>query len=173
MFFFEDPDVQKEVLNIIPLKLLEDNATANSKANNTAYQDELVKSLLAWYKKECMLWLNQPTCTNCNEKTQYCDTHPPSSEEGKYAAIRTEIYICNKCSKKYRFPRFHNPAKISKIKYGRCSEYANLFGCILRSLDYDVRFIDNFEDHVWNEYWSEALQKVIKFFLLIFKVDSY
>jgi hypothetical protein len=160
IMFYEDPDIQKQVLSIIPMQSIEDKAKENSNVNCTGYKDELIKSLLAWYKKECMSWLNSPKCSECGEITVYFDTHPPTSEEMLHAAIRTEVYSCKKCDKLSRFPRYNDPAKISQTRIGRCSEYANLFGCILRALDFDVRFIDNFEDHVWNEYWSESLQKV-------------
>ena len=159
--FYEESEIQKEVLSIVPLQSLHEKALINSKTNNTDYKDELVKSLLQWYKSDCMTWLNSPKCTNCNENTIYHDTNPPTIQEAKYAAIRAEVYICNKCSNLYRFPRYNNPAIICQTKFGRCSEYANLFGSILRALDYDVRFVDNFEDHVWNEYWSQSLQKWI------------
>jgi len=146
------------------MKEIEEKALTKFKQNNsgtTDLKDEIVKCLLKWYKSDVMKWFNSPNCTNCNNKTEYFDTHPPTFMEDLSSAKRTEVYQCEKCLKLIRFPRYYNPAKISQIKTGRCSEYANLFGSILRALDYDVRFVDNYEDHVWNEYWSEFHQRVI------------
>ncbi len=69
------------------------------------------------------------------------------------------MYKCTKCNTLNRFARYNNPAKLCETRTGRCGEYANLFGCILANFDYEVRFVDNFEDHVWNEYYSVSLSR--------------
>jgi len=157
---YEDPEVQKQVLSVIPLKELEEKAETKAKENNTAFKDELVKCLLYWYKYDFFSWCNSPKCSNCQNETKYHESQGPTPEESKHLASRVEIHKCNSCNQSTRFPRYNSPAKLSQTKTGRCGEYANLFGCVLRVCGFDVRFIDNFEDHVWNEYWSEALQRV-------------
>jgi peptide-N4-(N-acetyl-beta-glucosaminyl)asparagine amidase len=144
----------------LPLKDIELRTEENMKTSKLDYKDEKVKTLLAWFRKEFFNWCDQPICKICNEKGQYIDSQSPNSEEAKWLASRTEVYSCGKCNNEVRFPRYNNPEKLMETQTGRCGEWANCFGAILRALGYDVRFVDNFEDHVWNEYWSQNLQKV-------------
>jgi len=180
---YEDIDIQQKILSIIPLADLEDEAKANCKKddestsdlpitaeqlksiqdsdqknNNLSYRDELVRSLLKWFKYKFFTWCNQPLCSKCKSpSSNYIETQQPNQEEAYWAASRTEVYECPICKTLNRFPRFNNPVKLCETKTGRCGEWANLFGAILRALKYEVRFVDNFEDHVWNEYFSEDL----------------
>jgi peptide-N4-(N-acetyl-beta-glucosaminyl)asparagine amidase len=127
-----------------------------------SYRDELVRSLLKWFKYSFFTWCNQPLCNSCNQPaSQYIETQTPTESEALWAASRTELYKCLPCNTINRFPRFNNPIKLCETKTGRCGEWANLFGAILRALNFEVRFVDNFEDHVWNEYFSEDLNSWI------------
>ena len=158
---YEDKSVQDKVRSIIPLDKIEAKTKENCK-DNTSYRDELVKSLLLWFKTEFYSWCNQPKCTLCGKDSdKYLETQKPSEDESKWLASRTEVYLCSSCNSINRFPRYNNPSKLCDTRTGRCGEWANLFGCILRSLNFEVRFIDNFEDHVWNEYWSDYHNKWI------------
>jgi peptide-N4-(N-acetyl-beta-glucosaminyl)asparagine amidase len=157
---YEDKAIQEKILSHIPLDRLEKQARENCEITKLSYKDEFVKSLLAWFKNDYFTWCDMPICIKCNQKSdQRITTDKPNEDENKWACSRTEVYKC-KCGNICRFPRYNNPAKLSETRTGRCGEWANIFGCILRCFGYDVRFIDNFEDHVWNEYWSESLNKV-------------
>jgi peptide-N4-(N-acetyl-beta-glucosaminyl)asparagine amidase len=158
---YEDKEIQDKILSDIPIQKLEKEAQLKSNENKTSYKDEFVKSLLAWFKKDYFTWCDKPLCTLCGTKSeQLITTDKPNEEENKWLCSRTEVYKCT-CGNICRFPRYNNPKKLSETRTGRCGEWANLFGCILRSFKYEVRFVDNFEDHVWNEYWSEAHNKVV------------
>ena len=110
------------------------------------------------FKYSFFSWCNQPLCSSCKQPaSQFIETQTPSESETLWAASRTELYKCPACNVLNRFPRYNNPVKLCETKTGRCGEWANLFGAILRALKYEVRFVDNFEDHVWNEYFSEDL----------------
>lgn len=176
---FEDKEIQEKILKALPLEELESEAKANCRENiendnvtnsesgeekkvRLAYRDELVRSLLKWFKYKFFTWCNQPVCFSCKQASgDYVETQQPSAEEALWAASRTEVYKCKNCSALNRFPRYNNPCKLLETRTGRCGEWANLFGAILRSLNYEVRFVDNFEDHVWNEYFSEDLNSWI------------
>ena len=157
---YEDKSIQAKILAKVPLKVLEQRTAENMKNSKLDYKDELVKTLLAWFRKEFFNWCDQPICKPCNQKGNLTQTQSPNNEETKWLASRTEVYKCGKCGNELRFPRYNNPEKLMETQLGRCGEWANCFGAILRALNYDVRFVDNFEDHVWNEYWSESLQRV-------------
>jgi peptide-N4-(N-acetyl-beta-glucosaminyl)asparagine amidase len=158
---YELKDIQEKVISQIPVDELNKEALENSIISKLDYKDEFIKSLLKWFKKY-FSWCDKPVCTTCNIKSsRILETVPPNDEENKWHASRTEIYSCNSCKQTVRFPRYNNPAKLCETKTGRCGEWANLFGCVLRCFNYDTRFIDNFEDHVWNEYYSESLKRWI------------
>jgi hypothetical protein len=162
VLMYEQKEIKEKVISVIPVEEIKLEAEKNSKISNIDVKDEFVKSLLFWFKKKFFSWCDKPICSDCNLVSEkYLGSHPPSEDEKCWLASRTEIYECNSCLKPCRFPRYNNPAKLCDTKTGRCGEWANLFGCILRLFDYDVRFIDNFEDHVWNEYWSDSLQRWI------------
>lgn len=162
VLMYEQEEIKNKILSHIPVEELKLETNKNTNISKLDYKDEFVKSLLFWFKYKFFSWCDQPICTNCNIKSKnYLGSHPPSQDEQSFLASRTEIYECVSCLKQCRFPRYNNPAKLCETKSGRCGEWANLFGCILRIFDYDVRFIDNFEDHVWNEYWSESQQRWI------------
>ena len=166
---YEDKSIQQKILSKVPIKQIENRTAESMKISKLDYKDEFVKNLLAWFRKEFFNWCDQPICKSCNNKGVYCETQTPNTEEAKWLASRTEVYNCNKCNSKLRFPRYNNPEKLIETQTGRCGEWANCFGAILRSLNYEARFVDNFEDHVWNEYWSESLHRVI---LTVNLVDS-
>jgi peptide-N4-(N-acetyl-beta-glucosaminyl)asparagine amidase len=184
---YEESSVQEKILSLLPLEKIEKEANENLKKQEIeleleqakakeqdglqklpqkeknitlSYRDFLVKSLLYWFKYNFFTWCNQPKCQNCDIIAEkYIRQDSPSFEESKFLASRTEVYQCPNCQKEIRFPRYNDPRKLCETKTGRCGEWANLFGAILRAFNFDVRFVDNFEDHVWNEYYSEHLKK--------------
>ena len=95
---YDEPGVQKQVLSAIPLKSLEEKSELNAKQNNTAFKDELVKSLLYWYKKEFFSWCDSPKCSNCSGATKFLSSQRSSTDEAKHLASNTEIYKCGSCN---------------------------------------------------------------------------
>jgi hypothetical protein len=62
------------------------------------------------------------------------------------------VYFCPACNKDTTtFPRYNKAKKLWETKQGRCGEYANLFGCICRSVGLETRLVLDFSDHVWTE----------------------
>jgi peptide-N4-(N-acetyl-beta-glucosaminyl)asparagine amidase len=160
VYMYEEPNVKSKILSVIPLDKIKEEALENCKISGDDFRDEQVKSLLSWFKKGFFKWCDRPICINCNKTSdKYLESIQPNEEEQMWLASRTEIYNCTGCNSECRFPRFNNPAKLCETRTGRCGEWANLFGAVLKALDYEVRFVDNFEDHVWNEYWSQSLNR--------------
>ena len=127
--------------------------------------EQYVKILLQWYKKEFFTWCNKPKCPGCgqNDKNYKVINYgeKPNEEEKKFLAYRTEIYFCNNCNKEVRFARYNKTIKLLETKTGRCSEWSNLFGGILYTCGFKTRLINNFEDHVWNEFYNEEEKRWI------------
>jgi hypothetical protein len=62
------------------------------------------------------------------------------------------VYFCPECNQNTTtFPRYNKAKKLLETKEGRCGEYANLFGCICRSVGLETRLVLDFSDHVWTE----------------------
>ena len=124
-----------------------------------------VKMLLKWFKKEFFSWCNKPKCPTCGQNDKnykvlsYRDK--PNEEEKKFLAYRTERYFCNNCNKEVRFVRYNKTIKLLETRTGRCSEWSNLFGGILYTCGFKTRLINNFEDHVWNEFYNEEEKRWI------------
>ena len=150
---YKDPELQQKIKEIIPQR-----AEGSS-------SEQYVKALLKWYKKDYFTWCNKPKCPKCgkNDKnlTVISYVGKPNESELKYLAYKTEIYLCNDCQIEVRFPRCNNPIILLETKTGRCSEWSNLFGAILYTCGFKVRLINNFEDHVWNEFYNEEEQRWI------------
>jgi len=149
---YKDPETQKRIKEIIPKR----------KENSTS--KEYVKELLHWYKNEFFTWCNKPKCPLCNsdKDIKSVTTCPSNEEEKKYQSSRTEVYCCQGCGgNEVRFPRYNSPFKLLETKTGRCGEWANLFGAILFTCGFKTRFINNYEDHVWNEFYNEEEKRWI------------
>ena len=62
------------------------------------------------------------------------------------------VYFCPQCNgNTTTFPRYNKCKKLLETRKGRCGEYANLFGCICRSVGLETRYVLDFSDHVWTE----------------------
>ena len=149
---YKDPDTQKKIKEIIPKR--KENLTSK----------EYVKELLHWYKNEFFTWCNKPKCPLCNSDKDISGvgTYASNEEEKQYQSYRTEVYSCQGCGgNEVRFPRYNSPLKLLETKTGRCGEWANLFGAILFSCGFKTRFINNYEDHVWNEFYNEEEKRWI------------
>ena len=148
---YKNPELQQKIKEIIPKR--EEGSTS----------EQYVKALLKWYKKEYFSWCNKPKCSKCgqNDKnlTIISYTGKPNESELKYLAYKTEVYKCNQCQIEVRFPRCNNPIILLDTRTGRCSEWSNLFGAILYTCGFKVRLINNFEDHVWNEFYNQEEER--------------
>jgi len=149
---YKDPKTQEKIREIIPKR----------KENSTS--EEYVKELLHWYKTEFFTWCNKPKCPLCNSDKNISGvgTYPSNEYEKQYQSNRTEVYRCEGCGGiEVRFPRYNSPYKLLETKTGRCGEWANLFGAILFTCGFKTRFINNYEDHVWNEFYNEEEKRWI------------
>ena len=150
---YKDKEMQKKIKEIIPQR----------PPGSTS--EQYVKILLKWYKKEFFTWCNKPICPGCGQNDKNYKNinygEKPNSEEKKFLAYRTERYFCNNCNKEVRFARYNKTIKLLETKTGRCSEWSNLFGGILYTCGFKTRLINNFEDHVWNEFYNEEEKRWI------------
>ena len=148
---YKNPELQQKIKEIIPQRA--EGSTS----------EQYVKALLKWFKKDYFSWCNKPKCPKCgqNDKNLKVISYvsKPNESELKYLAYKTEVYLCNQCQVEIRFPRCNNPIILLETKTGRCSEWSNLFGAILYTCGFKVRLINNFEDHVWNEFYNEEEQR--------------
>lgn len=136
--------------------------------DNMSMEEMSIVSLMRWFKCDFFKWCNKPACDNfdCDGRPSDMDPQgmaPPTAvEEREGGAYRVEVYRCRLCNRITRFPRYNKPAYMVKhSRRGRCGEFANVFGMLLRSLGYDVRYVLDFTDHVWVEVWIEALQRFV------------
>ncbi|ODQ47244.1 hypothetical protein PICMEDRAFT_15226 [Pichia membranifaciens NRRL Y-2026] len=135
-------------------------------ATSFSYIDQLVIELLKWFKEEFFVWVNKLGCSHCGNEDQNQIRHmagcrPYKEEHYRGKASVIERYQCLKCQKIYEFPRYNDIRTLLLTRKGRCGEWNNCFIAILRSLDIDVRYIWNAEDHVWCEYYSEKQKRWI------------
>ena len=144
---YKDIEMQQKIKEIIPAR----------PPGSTS--EQYVKILLKWYKKEFFTWCNKPKCPKCGQNDKNLAPlnygASPNSEEKKFLSYRTEIYLCNNCNIEVRFSRYNKTIKLLETRTGRCSEWSNLFGGILYTCGFKTRLINNFEDHVWNEFYNE------------------
>lgn len=128
--------------------------------------DQLVKELLKWFKEDFFKWVNKLDCNKCGNSNQdkiqgITPVKPYKSEHYSGKASIVERYQCLDCKSINEFPRYNDICTLLKTRKGRCGEWNNCFIAILRSLDVDVRYIWNAEDHVWCEYYSDKQRRWI------------
>uniref|UniRef100_H3G591 Transglutaminase-like domain-containing protein n=1 Tax=Phytophthora ramorum TaxID=164328 RepID=H3G591_PHYRM len=157
---YENKQMQAEALRRIPVDKLHERAQANP-SPMPLYQDELVKQLLHWFKREFFTWMNQPRCSTCNhEKTRSVRNEGPSTpEEITGHASRVEVYQCPVCSAFTRFPRYNDPVKLLDTRTGRCGEWANCFTLCCRAMGFEARYVLDVTDHVWTEVYSDHFKR--------------
>eukprot|EP01031_Cornospumella_fuschlensis_P032326 gene32326-39095_t len=171
---YEDPQQQAVALeqinfNTISQYLEEDRATAQSTGQS---ESELVlRAIMRWFKQDFFQWCNQPACQNTHihsempQRMQSQGMGTPNSEEREQGwASRVELYRCENCSDVTRFARFNNPGFLLQHpphRRGRCGEWANAFGLVLRALSFDVRYVMDWTDHVWVEVYLPELGRYV------------
>ncbi|RYF91331.1 MAG: transglutaminase domain-containing protein [Chitinophagaceae bacterium] len=157
---YEDPQQQAVALEHIDfntiLQYLEENKAASEQKSTGQGEAELVlQAIMRWFKQDFFQWCNQPVCAYMQNhsgddamQTHSMQNHgidTPSAEEREQGwAGRTELYLCEVCSTITRFARCNNPAYLLNHpahRRGRCGEWANAFGLVLRALGFDVRCV--------------------------------
>eukprot|EP00891_Asterochloris_glomerata_P000523 jgi/Astpho2/523/e_gw1.00011.216.1_t len=129
-------------------------------------KDALANELLQWFKHCFFTWASQgsplPKCSRCgSDHTQASGATQPNAEERADGAGRCELHQCHGCGYTTRFPRYNDPVKLLETRSGRCGEWANCFTLCCRTAGLDVRYILDWTDHVWTEYYSDAQQRWI------------
>ncbi|CAL5219072.1 g835 [Coccomyxa viridis] len=162
---YEDETLQAMALSCIPDDELREKAQqqmheARSRGEDLAEQDAMAKQLLMWFKHTFFTWVNNPACQRCgNKETQAKGMAQPSPEDLEHGAGRVELYACPSCLADTRFPRYNSPGKLLETRSGRCGEWANCFVLCCRAIGLDSRYILDVTDHVWAEYYSDAMQR--------------
>lgn len=128
------------------------------------YEDFLVLELLHYFKHDFFKWITIPECSSCKNGSENVDSigieGPPINNPDEITRI--EKYRCKTCQKSIDFPRINSPTKLLQTREGRCGEWVNCFMLILRAVlgaDAGIRYVWNFEDHVWCEYYSSTLSR--------------
>ena len=151
---YKDKELQAKIKELIP------------KRPSGSTSEQYVKILLKWFKKDFFSWCNKPKCPQCGQNDKNMtflnsDENPSSEEDKKFLAYRIEKYLCNNCKREVKFVRYHKTIKLLETRTGRCGEWSNLFGGILYTCGFKTRLINNFEDHVWNEFYNEEEKRWI------------
>lgn len=153
-----DVDSTSLALSLIPVDILDQEAEESSSLSKLLQENPLLtkerallSSLTRWFKTQFFKWVDAPKCDYCMNGTSLIKMSQPLPEEQAHKASRTEVYQCSLCRNETRFPRYNDPCKLLETRRGRCGEWANCFGLCCRSLDFDVRLVNDFADHVWNE----------------------
>ncbi|KAF8338006.1 uncharacterized protein EI90DRAFT_3041291 [Cantharellus anzutake] len=174
---YEREDMQELALTHVPIDQLYNTASEiqSSLTPLPSFDDALAEALVKWFKPNFMEWVDPMLCTNSLCKEEVDDKGQPtgkkvkmkmrrmdgprSAEEKQGGAGRVEVHACPNCGTESRFPRYNSLESLMKSRKGRCGEFANLFTVFLRAIGLRARYVWNAEDHVWNEYYSTALNR--------------
>ena len=146
---FSKEETQCSVLSILPFDSLFDLS-----------DDDKVKELAKWFKEQFHFVHDLP-CHVCGKKTQPKGKQPPTLSEFKHLASNVEIFYCPSCGAVTRFPRYNDVNKIIETRMGRCGEFSIAFAAMLKALSLDVRLVNDFNDHIWVEFWSDEKQRYV------------
>lgn len=167
---YEDNDLQMEALSIMPLERLYAEAEQAEQADvEGAWSpgDHLVRALLQWFHDEFFTFVRTPPCrkSDCQSGAsamRALGTEPPTPAELNLGAGRTEVYVCEACGQRERFPRINNVRTLltrPEFRRGRCGEWANCFTLLCRAVGVRARWVWCREDHVWTEVYSARQQR--------------
>ncbi|KAF0310841.1 Peptide-N(4)-(N-acetyl-beta-glucosaminyl)asparagine amidase [Amphibalanus amphitrite] len=163
--FYEDPETQKAALNAIPVQRLREEAGMSggrSEAPTGAIEkrpapaDRLLYALLCWFKDEFFSWFDAPTCARCSAQMALVGRRQVSPVQPLELAQHAERFSCPRCGTAEEFPRYNHPRKLLETRRGRCGEWANCFALCCRALGFETRFVEDQQDHVWTEVYSDA-----------------
>eukprot|EP00884_Botryococcus_braunii_P004855 jgi/Botrbrau1/14370/Bobra.0014s0025.1 len=126
-----------------------------------AEEDALAEALLLWFKQDFFTWVNNPPCGTCGGPTQSGSIGLPQADDLEGGANIVELHHCPACLKFTRFPRYNNPERLLHTRKGRCGEWANCFTLCCRAMGLDARYVRDWSDHVWTEYYSHAQKRWI------------
>ena len=165
----ENPEHHKKVQEIVPIFQLEANAKQKFKelfkqdptTSTKILRDLAVYELVTWFKKDFFTWVDRLKCDRCQCDMNGMGNVPPTPEDLQHGASRVEKYVCPQCNDVQRFPRYNSAGKLLETRRGRCGEWSNCFAMILRAFGYLTRHVNDFNDHVWCEYFSETEQRWI------------
>ncbi|KAK7864696.1 hypothetical protein R5R35_010953 [Gryllus longicercus] len=161
---YENAELQKKALSIIPVSELENAAVEKMRFLQKEVREKKMKDdelpeikdlllieLLTWFKNIFFTWVDSPACEYCNGRTKFSgssrniDTIPP---------VKVEVYKCEKCHKSTEFIRHEDPWILLETRKGRCGEWANCFTLLCRAMGWDARHVVDVTDHVWTEVFS-------------------
>jgi peptide-N4-(N-acetyl-beta-glucosaminyl)asparagine amidase len=102
VLIYEDPDLKRKALNLIPVEILKQEATSKFDSYKStpsldklpfAFEDFLLIELLAWFKNEFFRWVNQAECDSCgNPNTVPRGSTRPNHSEVTWMAGNVEVY---------------------------------------------------------------------------------
>eukprot|EP01025_Chloroclados_australasicus_P041247 TRINITY_DN4355_c0_g2_i2.p1 TRINITY_DN4355_c0_g2~~TRINITY_DN4355_c0_g2_i2.p1 ORF type:complete len:640 (-),score=45.23 TRINITY_DN4355_c0_g2_i2:272-1933(-) len=163
---YEDPVCQAQALSVIPKDEILEDAQEMVEINyefgedtDMDKEDYVAQALLKWFKSY-FSWVDQPACEHCNhKKTMGAGITVANNSEKQYDCSRVELYQCAQCHQINRFPRYNDPGKLLTTRRGRCGEWANAFTLCCRAMELKARFVLDWTDHVWTEYYSHKKQR--------------
>lgn len=162
--YYTDAVLLRHAFNFIPFEELKVKATLRfslleDEQTEVGLEDCILLELLHWFKNSFFIWFDAPKCEPCQVFAENRGQTQPSSTEVMFGAKRVEHYVCPKCQKTFRFPRYNDPKKLLQTRTGRCGEWANCFTLLCHALEYDARIVYDFNDHVWTEVYSQVRNK--------------
>lgn len=107
-----------------------------------------LKQISVWFRALFPYYYDGCTACQNREENAFIGFLRPSAEERTARAGRTEMYSCSKCRAVSRFPRFNFLNRVLQTRKGRCGEYSMLMYRMLRLLQYAVRWVVDWADHV-------------------------
>lgn len=166
---YEDELLQAIAQSVMPLDRLVGSANSAAALNifmgeqpARQAEDLLAQELLTWFKHDFFTWVNSPPCSHCGSDDMHASgMAAPTADEADADAARVELHTCRACSCTTRFPRYNHPAKLLETRQGRCGEWANCFTLCCRAAGLEARYILDWTDHVWTEYYSHAHRRWI------------
>lgn len=161
VYEYENEESKSLALSVIPVDRLDREAEELASMSSLLEEEQdqkltkrraLLECLVAWFKQDFFTWVDAPQCDYCMGATSLVEVVEPSNEDAqRYKCSRTEMYMCQVCRNMTSFPRYNDPAKLIETRKGRCGEFSNCFGLCCRAMQFRVRIVNDFKDHVWNE----------------------
>ncbi|GFS29150.1 peptide-N(4)-(N-acetyl-beta-glucosaminyl) asparagine amidase [Nephila pilipes] len=163
--FFQSATLQHHAFFLIPLESLRMQATVKlsllPEDTDIELDDLIILELLDWFKNSFFKWMDAPKCSFCDVVTQSKGYLPPTADEAAWYARTVEHFICPKCHRSFRFPRYNHPHKLLGTRLGRCGEWAICFTFLCICLEYEARLVVDWTDHLWTEVYSESRDRWI------------